>query len=309
MTNINKIIDGKMYAEKLLGEIHPLSKGFLDNFNRKPCLTVILVGDNPASKIYVKNKILIAKKIGIESNEILLGSDVTEDELIHHISILNKDENVDGILVQLPLPKHISEKKIINIICPSKDVDGFHPKNFGKLFIGDPKFIPCTPLGCLYMLKHEIEDIKGKNAVIIGRSNIVGKPMASLLLSSDCSVTITHSKSKNIEEHARKADILIVAVGIPEMIDEKFIKPGAVVIDVGINRSVSKTNDNSGNKGILVGDVKFENVLKIAKKITPVPGGVGPMTIACLMHNTVKAAYINKIILFIDVGGLNSIMH
>ena len=301
MTTINKIIDGKMYAEKLLGEIHPLSKGFLDSFNRKPCLTVILVGDNPASKIYVKNKILIAKKIGIESNEILLGSDVTEDELIHHISILNKDENVDGILVQLPLPKHISEKKIINIICPSKDVDGFHPKNFGKLFMGDPKFIPCTPLGCLYMLKHEIEDIKGKNAVIIGRSNIVGKPMASLLLSSDCSVTITHSKSKNIEEHARKADILIVAVGIPEMIDEKFIKPGAVVIDVGINRSVSKTNDNSGNKGILVGDVKFENVLKIAKKITPVPGGVGPMTIACLMHNTVKAAYINKKNDFINV--------
>ena len=301
MTTINKIIDGKMYAEKLLGEIHPLSKGFLDNFDRKPCLTVILVGDNPASKIYVKNKILIAKKIGIESNEILLGSDVTEDELIHHISILNKDENVDGILVQLPLPKHISEKKIINIICPSKDVDGFHPKNFGKLFMGDPKFIPCTPLGCLYMLKHEIEDIKGKNAVIIGRSNIVGKPMASLLLSSDCSVTITHSKSKNIEEHARKADILIVAVGIPEMIDEKFIKPGAVVIDVGINRSVSKTNDNSGNKGKLVGDVKFENVLKIAKKITPVPGGVGPMTIACLMHNTVKAAYINKKNNFINV--------
>ena len=240
MKTTNKIIDGKMYAEKLLVEIHPLSKRFLNDFNRKPCLTVILVGDNPASKIYVKNKILIAKKIGIESKEILLDTDVTENELIHHISILNKDENVDGILVQLPLPKHISEKKIINIICPSKDVDGFHPKNFGKLFMGDPKFIPCTPLGCLYMLKHEIEDIKGKNAVIIGRSNIVGKPMASLLLSSDCSVTITHSKTKNIEEHARKADILIVAVGIPEMIDEKFIKPGAIVIDVGINRLESK---------------------------------------------------------------------
>ena len=294
MTIINKIIDGKMYAEKLLGEIHPLSNGFFNNFNRKPCLTVILVGDNPASKIYVKNKILIAKKIGIESNEILLSSDVTEDALIHHISILNKDQNVDGILVQLPLPKHISEKKIINLISPLKDVDGFHPKNFGKLFMGDPKFIPCTPLGCLYMLKHEIEDIKGKNAVIIGRSNIVGKPMASLLLSSDCSVTITHSKSKNIEEHTRKADILIVAVGIPEMIDEKFIKPGAIVIDVGINRLESKNNDSSSNKGVLVGDVKFEKVLKIAKKITPVPGGVGPMTIACLMHNTVKAAYINK---------------
>ena len=301
MTIINKIIDGKMYAEKLLGEIHPLSKGFLNNFNRKPCLTVILVGDNPASKIYVKNKILIAKKIDIESREILLGSDVTEDELTHHISILNKDQNVDGILVQLPLPKHISENKIINMISPLKDVDGFHPKNFGKLFMGDPKFIPCTPLGCLYMLKHEIEDIKGKNAVIIGRSNIVGKPMASLLLSSDCSVTIIHSKSKNIEVHTRKADILIVAVGIPQMIDEKFIKPDAIVIDVGINRLESKNNDNSSNKGVLVGDVKFEKVLKIAKKITPVPGGVGPMTIACLMHNTVKAAYINKKNDFINV--------
>ena len=301
MTIINKIIDGKMYAEKLLGEIHPLSKGFLNNFNRKPCLTVILVGDNPASKIYVKNKILVAKKIDIESKEILLSSDITEDELIQHISVLNKDQNVDGILVQLPLPKHISEKKIINIISPSKDVDGFHPKNFGKLFMGDPKFIPCTPLGCLYMLKHEIEDIKGKNAVIIGRSNIVGKPMASLLLSSDCSVTIIHSKSKNIEVHTRKADILIVAVGIPQMIDEKFIKPDVIVIDVGINRLESKNNDNSSDKGVLVGDVKFENVLKIAKKITPVPGGVGPMTIACLMHNTVKAAYINKKNDFINV--------
>ena len=301
MTIINKIIDGKMYAQKLLGEIHPLSRGFLNNFNRKPCLTVILVGDNPASKIYVKNKILVAKKIDIESKEILLSSDITEDELIQHISVLNKDQNVDGILVQLPLPKHISEKKIINLISPLKDVDGFHPKNFGKLFMGDPKFIPCTPLGCLYMLKHEIEDIKGKNAVIIGRSNIVGKPMASLLLSSDCSVTITHSKSKNIEEHTRKADILIVAVGIPEMIDEKFIKPGAIVIDVGINRLESKNNDSFSNKGNLVGDVKFEKVLKIAKKITPVPGGVGPMTIACLMHNTVKAAYINKKNDFINV--------
>lgn len=301
MTIINKIINGKMYAQKLLGEIHPLSKDFLHNFNRKPCLTVIIVGDNPASKIYVKNKILVAKKIDIESKEILLSSDITEDELIQHISVLNKDQNVDGILVQLPLPKHISEKKIINLISPLKDVDGFHPKNFGKLLMGDPKFIPCTPLGCLYMLKHEIEDIKGKNAVIIGRSNIVGKPMASLLLSSDCTVTITHSKTKNIEKHTRKADILIVAVGIPEMIDEKFIKSGAIVIDVGINRLESKNNSNSNNKGVIVGDVKFEKVLKIAKKITPVPGGVGPMTIACLMHNTVKAAYINKKNDFINV--------
>ena len=301
MTIINKIIDGKIYAEKLLAEIYPLSKGFLDNFNREPSLTVIQVGDNPASKIYVKNKILTAKKNGIKSTEILLASDVSEDELTHHISILNKDKNVDGILVQLPLPKHISEKKIINIIDPSKDVDGFHPTNLGKLFMGDPRFIPCTPLGCLYILKNEIKDIKGKNAVIIGRSNIVGKPMASLLLSSNCSVTITHSSTKNIQEHTRKADILIVAVGIPEMIDETYVKPGAIVIDVGINRLKSKNRYNASDKGVLVGDVNFEKVLKIAEKITPVPGGVGPMTIACLIHNTVKAAYINKKYDFINV--------
>ena len=301
MTNLNKMIDGKMYAGKLLGEIYPLSKKFLENFNRKPCLSVIQVGENPASKIYVKNKILTARKNDIESKEILLTSDVSEEELIRHISILNKDENVDGILVQLPLPKHISEKNIINIINPLKDVDGFHPTNFGKLFMGNPKFIPCTPLGCLYMLKHEIEDIKGKNAVIIGRSNIVGKPMASLLLTSDCSVTIAHSRTKNIQEHTRNADILIVAVGIPEMIDETFIKPGAIVIDVGINRLKSKNKYYSSDKVQLVGDVNFEKVLKIAGKITPVPGGVGPMTIACLMHNTVKAAYYNKKQDFINV--------
>ena len=301
MASLNKMIDGKMYARKLLREIYPLSKEFLINFNRRPCLTVIQVGDNSASKIYVKNKILTARKNGIESKEILLGSNVSEDELILHISALNKDENVDGILVQLPLPKHISEEKIINLINPSKDVDGFHPTNFGKLFMGIPKFVPCTPLGCLYMLKNEIENIKGKNAVIIGRSNIVGKPMASLLLSSNCSVTITHSRTKNIQEHTRKADILIVAVGIPEMIDETYIKPGAIVIDVGINRLKSKNEYHSNDKGIIVGDVNFQKVLKIANKITPVPGGVGPMTIACLMHNTVKAAYNNKKHDFINV--------
>ena len=301
MASLNKMIDGKMYARKLLGEIYPLSKEFLKNFNRRPCLTVIQVGDNSASKIYVKNKILTARKNGIESKEILLASNISEDELIQHILALNKDENVDGILVQLPLPKHISEEKIINIINPSKDVDGFHPTNFGKLFMGVPKFVPCTPLGCIYMLKNEIENIKGKNAVIIGRSNIVGKPMASLLLSSNCSVTITHSRTKNIQEHTRKADILIVAVGIPEMIDETYIKPGAIVIDVGINRLKSKNEYHSNDKGIIVGDVNFQKVLKIANKITPVPGGVGPMTIACLMHNTVKAAYNNKKHDFINV--------
>ncbi len=295
------MIDGKMYAGKLLGEIHLQSKEFLKKFNRKPCLTVILVGDSHASKIYVKNKILTANNNGIESKKILFNSDVSEEELIKQILILNKDEKVDGILVQLPLPKHITEKKILDVINPSKDVDGFHPSNFGKLFMGNPNFVPCTPLGCLYMLKHEILDIKGKNAVIIGRSNIVGKPMASLLLSSHCSVTITHSRTKNIKEHTKKADILIVSVGVPEIIDESFIKPGAIVIDVGINRLEKKINDSSINKRTIVGDVNYKKVIKIADKVTPVPGGVGPMTVACLMHNTVKAAYLNKKHNFINV--------
>ena len=294
MEHFKKIIDGKKYSEVFLQKLHPLSTEFFKNFNRKPCLAVILVGDNTASSIYVKNKVRTAKKNGIRSVEVILSRNVSEEDLLNEIFKLNDDQNVDGILVQLPLPIHISERKIINSINPIKDVDGFHPTNFGKLFMGDPNFIPCTPLGCFYMLKNELKVLSGKNAVIIGRSNIVGKPMASLLLSSNCSVTITHSKTENLREHCKKADILISAVGIPEMVDDTYVKQDAIIIDVGINRLQFVNSETKANETKLVGDVNFKKVVDIAKKITPVPGGVGPMTIACLMHNTIKAAYENK---------------
>ena len=294
MEHFKKIIDGKKYSEEFLQKLHPSSTAFFENFNRKPCLAVILVGDNTASSIYVKNKVRTAKKNGIRSVEVILSRNVSEEDLLNEIFKLNDDQNVDGILVQLPLPIHISERKIINNISPIKDVDGFHPTNFGKLFMGDPNFIPCTPLGCFYMLKNELKVLSGKNAVIIGRSNIVGKPMASLLLSSNCSVTITHSKTENLREHCKKADILISAVGIPEMVDDTYVKQDAIIIDVGINRLQFVNSETKANETKLVGDVNFKKVVDIAKKITPVPGGVGPMTIACLMHNTIKAAYENK---------------
>ena len=294
MEHFKKIIDGKKYSEEFLQKLYPLSTEFFKNFNRKPCLAVILVGDNTASSIYVKNKVRTAKKNGIRSVEVILSRNVSEEDLLNEIFKLNDDQNVDGILVQLPLPIHISERKNINNISPIKDVDGFHPTNFGKLFMGDPNFIPCTPLGCFYMLKNELKVLSGKNAVIIGRSNIVGKPMASLLLSSNCSVTITHSKTENLREHCKKADILISAVGIPEMVDDTYVKQDAIIIDVGINRLQFVNSETKANETKLVGDVNFKKVVDIAKKITPVPGGVGPMTIACLMHNTIKAAYENK---------------
>ncbi|MDB2697403.1 bifunctional methylenetetrahydrofolate dehydrogenase/methenyltetrahydrofolate cyclohydrolase, partial [Alphaproteobacteria bacterium] len=199
------------------------------------------------------------------------------------------------------LPLHISEKLIIQSISPSKDVDGFHPINFGKLLMGDPDFVPCTPLGCFYMLKKELNELDGKNVVIIGRSNIVGKPMASLLLSSNCTVTITHSKTKNLKEHCSDADILISAIGQPEMIDDTYIKPNSIIIDVGINRLKLENAKTNEKKYKLVGDINFESVINVSQKITPVPGGVGPMTIACLMHNTVKAAFLNKNEKFVNI--------
>ena len=301
MQNINKIINGKQYAENLLKEIFPLSNQYSKKFLRNPCLAVILVGEDTASKIYVKNKILTAQKNNITSVEIKLPIETSEEHLLNEICKLNKDTNVDGILVQLPLPLHISEKLIIQSIDPFKDVDGFHPINFGKLLMGDPNFVPCTPLGCFYMLKKELNELDGKNAVIIGRSNIVGKPMASLLLSCNCTVTITHSKTKNIKEHCRNADILISAIGRPEMIDDTYIKTNAIVIDVGINRLKLDNAKTNEKKYKIVGDINFEKVINASQKITPVPGGVGPMTIACLMHNTVKAAYLNKNEKFVNI--------
>ena len=301
MQNISKIINGKQYAENLLKEIFPLSYHYSKKFLRNPCLAVLLVGEDPASKIYVKNKILTAEKNNITSVEIKLPIDTTEEHLLNEIYKLNKDTNVDGILVQLPLPPHISEKLIIQSINPSKDVDGFHPTNFGKLLMGDPDFVPCTPLGCFYMLKKELNELDGKNVVIIGRSNIVGKPMASLLLSSNCTVTITHSKTKNLKEHCSDADILISAIGQPEMIDDTYIKPNAIIIDVSINRLKLEDAKTNEKKYKLVGDINFESVINVSQKITPVPGGVGPMTIACLMHNTVKAAFLNKNEKFVNI--------
>ena len=301
MENINKIINGKAYADNLLKEINPLTSKFSEKFHRDPCLAVILVGEDAASKRYVKNKLRTAEKNKIKSIQIRLPLEVTEDHLLSEIFELNKDSNVDGILVQLPLPIHISEKLVIQSIDPLKDVDGFHPTNFGKLFMGNPSFIPCTPLGCFYMLKQELKELSGKNAIIIGRSNIVGKPMASLLLSSNCTVTISHSRTKNLKKHCLNADILISAIGRPEMIDETYVKPGSIIIDVGINRLELHDPKTNEKKHKLVGDVNFEKVIDTANKITPVPGGVGPMTIACLMHNTVKAAYINKNQKFVNI--------
>ena len=298
MKNLDKNIDGKLYANKLLKKIFPLSQDYFYKFNRKPSLAVILIGEDPASNVYVKNKIRTAEANNIKSIEIKLPTETSEEELLQKIISLNEEVEIDGILVQLPLPNHISEQKVINTINPDKDVDGFHPVNFGKLYMGVPNFVPCTPLGCLYMLKNELKYLSGKNAVIVGRSNIVGKPMASLLLSSNCTVTLTHSKTKYLKEHCKNADILIAAVGCPEMIDDTYVNEDAIVIDVGINRVA---DPQEKKKSMLVGDINYKKVYNIVKKITPVPGGVGPMTIACLMHNTIKAAYKNKNYNFIDI--------
>lgn len=250
-----------------------------------PGLAVIIVGDDPASRVYVNNKKKACEETGIKSFEYALSADTKEDELLALISRLNSDSAVSGILVQLPLPKHINEQKIINSINPSKDVDAFHPINVGKIMTGDYDFVPCTPAGVMELIAESGIDVCGKDCVIVGRSNIVGKPQAMLLLHKNGTVTICHSKTKNLAEKTKAADILVAAVGIPEFITGDMIKEGAVVIDVGINRLENKK---------LVGDVHFESAAKKAAAITPVPGGVGPMTIAMLMKNTVKAALLNN---------------
>ena len=301
METNDKIINGKIHADNLLKKIYPLSVDYIKKYSKKPTLAVVLIGNDPASEVYVKNKITTANKNNINSLKITFSNEVYENILLDKIIELNNNPDVHGILVQLPLPKHISEKLVIQTINPEKDVDGFHPTNYGNLFMGSPSFIPCTPLGCFYMLKKEIPDLTGKNAVIIGRSNIVGKPMASLLLSSNCTVTIAHSKTINLIETCKKADILIAAIGKPEMINEDYIKKNAIIIDVGINRIEQNDLSIKNNKSKLVGDVNYNKVFDIVDKITPVPGGVGPMTIACLMHNTLKAAFLNKKDPFINI--------
>ena len=272
------IIDGKKTAADLRSNLKNEVDNLKKKFNRVPGLTVILIGEYAPSKIYVRNKEKSAVEIGLKSEIIKYPDTVDEKTVLEKISELNKDENVSGILVQLPLPKHINNKKIIDAIDPNKDVDGFHPNNVGNLSSGYESSIPCTPLGCHLLIKKIEPNLNGKKAVVLGRSNLNGKPMTQLLLKENCTVTIAHSKTKNLKEECLKADILVVAVGIPKLVKGDWVKKGSIVIDVGINKT---------EEGI-VGDVDFDEVLKHAKAITPVPGGVGPMTIACLLKNTIE---------------------
>ena len=275
------IIDGKAVAAEIREELKLSTNAFFTLYGKRPCLAVIQVGDNPASTVYVNNKIKACQEIGFVSKSFHYSSTMTEQELINLIADLNYDDSVHGILVQLPLPEHFNEKNIINAISPSKDVDAFHPYNVGCMMTGEASFLPCTPAGIMELLKRYNIDITGKECVVVGRSNIVGKPISQLMLHQNGTVTVCHSRTQNLAEHCRKADILICAIGKPKFFTADYIRPGAVVIDVGINRD---------ENGKLCGDVDFEVVKDIASYITPVPGGCGPMTIAMLMQNTYTAA-------------------
>ncbi len=272
------IIDGKKEAEIIRKEVQDEILNLKSKINKTPSLSVILIGDYAPSQIYVKNKEKSAKEVGINSEVVRYPKNVSEKEILKKIDDLNKDKNISGILVQLPLPDQISKEKIINAIHPSKDVDGFNPVNVGNLSSGYKSIVPCTPLGCLLLLKKIEPQLSGKHAVIIGRSNLNGKPMAQLLLKENCTVTIVHSKTKNLKDECLKADILVAAVGVPHLIKKDWVKNNVIVIDVGINKVGEK----------IVGDVKFDEVKDKTKAITPVPGGVGPMTIACLLKNTLE---------------------
>ena len=287
-----KIIDGKAIAAELRAETALRIKEFKKNYDKTPTLAVVLVGEDPASQVYVNTKSKMAKEIGMDVEDHFLDVSISEEKLLKLIIELNDNQKVNGILVQLPLPSHIDSRMIIDAIDPIKDADGFHAINVGRNSIGgdllNKTFTPCTPLGCYLMLKKCIPDLTGMHAVIIGRSNIVGKPMAQLLLGESCTVTIVHSKTRNIEQIAKQADIIVAAVGRPLMVKKEWVKKGAVIIDVGINRI---DNPDIPGKTKLVGDVDFEGVFEEVSAITPVPGGVGPMTIACLLKNTVDAAF------------------
>ena len=292
---MSKIISGKEIAQNLRDKLKQEISDLKNKIGSVPGLAVVQVGNVAASSVYVKAKTKSAIEVGIEVIDHHLPEETTEQELLKLVDILNNQINVNGILVQLPLPNHINEQRVLDSIHPDKDADGFHPLNVGKLSIAshndESLLIPCTPYGCLIMLKGLGIDLSGKNAVVIGRSNIVGKPMAQLLLKESCTVTIAHSKTKNIEEICRNADIVVAAVGRPKMVKGDWIKKGAVVIDVGINRITVEAEGEIKNK--LVGDVDFDEASKNASAITPVPGGVGPMTIACLLRNT-TIAFKNK---------------
>ena len=281
----DKIIDGKLVSANIREKIKEKTKAIKDKYSKVPGLAAVLVGEDPASQIYVRNKRKSCEDVGIYSEEHKLPESTSQDELLALISKLNNDEKINGILVQLPLPSHIDDSKILNSVSPDKDVDGFHPINAGYLFEGKPKFIPCTPHGIIKMLEFYNIDIEGKNAVVLGRSNIVGKPAAILLLQKNATVTICHSRTKDLEDVLKKADIIVAAIGRAHFVKKEMVKEGAVVIDVGINRL---------DTGKLAGDVDFDAVKEISSFITPVPGGVGPMTITMLMKNVCNAAKTDK---------------
>jgi methylenetetrahydrofolate dehydrogenase (NADP+)/methenyltetrahydrofolate cyclohydrolase len=281
------VIDGKRIAAGLRAQLTKDVAARATKGLRTPGLAVVLVGNDPASALYVRSKAKMCVEIGMRSFEHRLSANTSERDLLKLISQLNADTEVDGILVQLPLPREIDTHRIMSVIDPDKDVDGFHPVNVGRLSLGLAGFAPCTPLGCMHLLESVREDVAGSSAVIVGRSNIVGKPIAQMLLARDCTVTLAHSKTADLDAVCRTADILVAAVGVPRMIKRDWIKPGAIVIDVGINRIPPPAD---GGPYSLVGDVDFDDVLPVAAAITPVPGGVGPMTIACLLSNTLDSA-------------------
>ena len=279
------IIDGKAIAAELRADVALAVARLGREYGVTPGLAVVLVGEDPASEVYVRNKDRQTRAVGMASFETRLPATTSENELLGFVGELNRRPDVDGILVQLPLPPHIDAARVIEAIDPAKDVDGFHPLNAGRLAIGEPSLVPCTPIGCIMLAKSVQADLAGAEAVVIGRSNIVGKPVARLLLAENCTVTIAHSRSRDLPAIARRADLLFAAVGRPEFVRGDWIKPGAIVIDVGINRVPGE-----GGRHRLVGDVQFEDARHVAGAITPVPGGVGPMTIACLLRNTLTAA-------------------
>ena len=285
------LIDGKAFAAGLVERVAAASARLEASHRVKPGLAVVIVGDDPASQIYVRNKGETTQRAGMRSDTHRLAEETDQETLLELIAALNADRGIHGILVQLPLPGHIDASAVLGAIDPDKDVDGFHVVNAGRLAVGLPGLVPCTPLGCLMLLKHELGELSGLNAVIVGRSNIVGKPMAQLLLGESCTVTIAHSRTRDLPALCRTADILVAAVGRPEMIRGDWIKPGATVVDVGINRVPSRDPEKAAQgRTRVVGDVAFDEAAAVAGRITPVPGGVGPMTIACLLANTYTAA-------------------
>lgn len=293
-TSTTNIIDGKAFAARVRSDVAKDVSFLKEEHNLTPGLAVVIVGEDPASQVYVRNKVKQTTEVGMHSVHHELSADISEEALIAIVQELNTDPSIHGILVQLPLPGHINEASVIETIAPEKDVDGFHIINSGLLATGGKGIVPCTPLGCLLMLQDTLGDLSGMKAIVVGRSNIVGKPMAQLLLDANCTVTIAHSRTKNLPEEVAAADIVVAAVGRPEMVKGDWIKEGATIIDVGMNRIPAP--ERGEGKTRLVGDVDFSGASKRAGAITPVPGGVGPMTIACLLRNTVTAACRQKAI-------------